>query len=114
MVGVRILVIGAGGRVGGALVDHLCGAGHDVVAWARVDADLRDAVGLREKLEAERYDVVINPAAMTNVDACESAVEEAFAVNAPAPEVMAEVCLEKGAKLIHLRTDYVFDGVAEG
>ena len=55
-------------------------------------------------------DVRINCAAQTNVDRCETHPDEAFALNAEAPRVLAEICLTKGARLIHISTDYVFDG----
>src|SRR5437879_12454209 len=53
---------------------------------------------------------MINCAAMTNVDLCESQRKQAFAINAEAPKHFAEICSEKKAKLIHFSTDYVFDG----
>ena len=56
------------------------------------------------------FDVLINCAAQTNVDRCETHPDEAFALNAEAPRVLAEICLTKGARLIHISTDYVFDG----
>ena len=110
----KILVIGAGGRVGGAIVDHFTQRGHEVVGWARADADLANPEALRKQLQAQDYDLLINPAAMTNVDACETARDESFAVNAESPEVMAQVSLEKGARFFHLSTDYVFDGEQPG
>ena len=56
------------------------------------------------------FDVLINAAAFTNVDACETERDRAFRINAEAPGVLAEICNEKEAKLIHFSTDYVFDG----
>src|SRR4029077_1382649 len=56
------------------------------------------------------FDVLINCAAFTNVDLCETEREQAFQINAEAPRVLAEICREKKAKLIHFSTDYVFDG----
>ena len=111
---VRILVIGAGGRLGGAIVDHFGALGHEMICWARADANLSDAEALRDLLEGASYDLLINPAAMTNVDECEGAESQAFAVNARAPEVMAEVSLAKGARFFHVSTDYVFDGEQAG
>lgn len=110
----KILVIGAGGRLGGAIVDHFRALGHGVVGWRRADANLEDPAALRGLLEREPYDLLINPAAMTNVDGCESAEEQAFAINALSPEVMAEVSLAKGARFLHVSTDYVFDGMVAG
>ena len=62
------------------------------------------------KLGAMNFDVLINAAAFTNVDACETERDRAFLINAEAPGVLAEICNAKGAKLIHFSTDYVFDG----
>jgi len=65
---------------------------------------------VRGKLGAMNFDVLINAAAFTNVDACETERDRAFRVNAEAPGILAEICNEKDAKLIHFSTDYVFDG----
>ena len=62
------------------------------------------------KLGAMNFDVLINAAAFTNVDACETERDHAFLINAEAPGVLTEICNAKGAKLIHFSTDYVFDG----
>ena len=56
------------------------------------------------------FDVLINTAAFTNVDLCETQRDQAFHINAEAPRLLAEICRDKGAKLIHFSTDYVFDG----
>jgi dTDP-4-dehydrorhamnose reductase len=56
------------------------------------------------------FDVLINAAAFTNVDACETERDRAFLINAEAPGVLADICNGKDAKLIHFSTDYVFDG----
>ena len=62
------------------------------------------------KLGAMNFDVLINAAAFTNVDACETERDRAFRINAETPGILAEICNEKDAKLIHFSTDYVFDG----
>ena len=56
------------------------------------------------------FDVLINAAAFTNVDACETERDRAYLINAEAPGILAEICNAKDAKLIHFSTDYVFDG----
>ena len=63
-----------------------------------------------ENSDAMDFDVLINAAAFTNVDACETERDRAFLINAEAPGVLAEICNAKDAKLIHFSTDYVFDG----
>ena len=65
---------------------------------------------MRQRLAALEFDVLINTAAQTNVDRCETERAEAFALNAEAPRVLAEICRAKGARFIHISTDYVFDG----
>ena len=72
--------------------------------------DLSNLEGLREKVGVTTFDVLINAAAFTNVDACETERDRAFRINAEAPGILAEICNEKDAKLIHLGTDYVFNG----
>ncbi|PYL17329.1 MAG: dTDP-4-dehydrorhamnose reductase, partial [Verrucomicrobia bacterium] len=105
----RILILGAGGRLGGALTREYRGK-FDVVAFNHADLDLARPEQIREKLLPLEFDLVINCAAMTNVDLCESKRAEAFAINAEAPKVLAEISSGKKAKLIHFSTDYVFDG----
>lgn len=61
-------------------------------------------------LKSRDFDLMINCAAQTNVDRCEREPAEAFALNAEAPRVLANICSQKGARLIHISTDYVFDG----
>ena len=65
---------------------------------------------MRATLGALEFDALINTAAQTNVDRCETQVEEAFALNGEAPRVLAEICAVKKARFIHISTDYVFDG----
>src|SRR5207237_5075853 len=65
---------------------------------------------LHRTLRLENFDVLINAAAFTNVDRCETQREDAFRINAEAPGVLAEICRHKNARLIHFSTDYVFDG----
>ena len=64
----------------------------------------------RKTAERPRFDVLINAAGFTKVDLCETQPERAFLINAEAPRVLAEICGEKNARLIHFSTDYVFDG----
>ena len=105
----KIVVLGAGGRLGAALVRELR-PNYDVAGFNHAQLDLSNLEGLREKVGATPFDVLINAAAFTNVDGCETERDRAFRINAEAPGVLAEICSEKDAKLIHFSTDYVFDG----
>lgn len=105
----RIVILGAGGRLGAALVRAYTGR-FDVVGFNRAQLDLAKPDEIRRKIGDLGFDVMINAAAFTNVDLCESEKETAFAINADAPRVLAEICRDKNAKLIHISTDYVFDG----
>jgi len=105
----RILILGAGGRLGAALTREY-GEKFDVVAYNHAKLDLARPEQIRDKLSRLEFDLLINCAAFTNVDVCESKRDEAFAVNATAPKLLAEICSGRKAKLIHFSTDYVFDG----
>src|SRR6266849_4421160 len=105
----KIAILGAGGRLGAALMREYREK-FDVTGFNRAQLDLSDHAQLREKLGTLDVDLVINAAAFTNVDLCETQREEAFRINAEAPRVLAEICRDKNAKLIHFSTDYVFDG----
>jgi len=105
----RVLIIGSGGRLGAALADTYT-AGHEVIALPRQSLDLVHSPQVRETLRSLEFDVAINCAALTNVDYSETHREESFAINADAVRVLAEVCAEKSARLIHISTDYVLSG----
>src|SRR5439155_14360331 len=105
----KIVVIGSAGRLGAALTREY----HNkfaVTGFNHAQLDLSDFDVIREKLRRTAFDVLINAAAFTNVDLCETERDQAFRINAEAPRVLAEICREKNAKLIHFSTDYVFDG----
>jgi dTDP-4-dehydrorhamnose reductase len=107
---VRIAITGAGGQLGVDLVEHCTSMGDDVVALDRSSLDITDAAAVRELLSSTRPDAVINAAAYTAVDACESEQATAFAVNADAVGFLSAACERVGAHLVHVSTDYVFDG----
>ena len=104
----KLLVLGTGGRLGAALAREF--QEYDLAGFNREQLDLSDLDGLRAKLRAINFDVMINAAAFTNVDACETERDRAFLINAEAPGVLAKICNTKDAKLIHFSTDYIFDG----
>src|SRR5438046_5361914 len=105
----RIAILGAGGRLGAALV-RTYREQFDVIDFNHAQLDLAKADEICTKIDELDFDVLINAAAFTNVDLSEKEKEQAFAINAEAPKLLAEICRDKKAKLIHFSTDYVFDG----
>lgn len=105
-----ILVTGAGGMLGCDMTLELAARRHDVVALTREDLDIADIGAVRERISALRPDVVVNCAAYTRVDDAERDREAAFATNALGPRNLALACRRVGAVLLHISTDYVFDG----
>src|SRR4051812_47459033 len=105
----RLVIIGAGGRLGSALVREYAKE-FDVIGFNHAQLDLGDPARMRAPLGELDFDALINTAAQTNVDRCETHREEAFALNGEAPRVLAEICAAKKARFIHISTDYVFDG----
>ncbi len=84
--------------------------GFDTIGFNHAQLDLGNLEELRSTLRALKFDVLINSAAQTNVDRCETHRDDAFLLNAEAPRVLAEVCSAQSARMIHISTDYVFDG----
>jgi dTDP-4-dehydrorhamnose reductase len=107
-----ILILGAGGRLGSALAREWGARGQDVLAMDRTAFSLDKVAEVQERLAGLEFEVLVNCAALTNVDYCESHREEAFRINAESVAAMAGVCAQKNARLIHVSTDYVFDGNA--
>jgi dTDP-4-dehydrorhamnose reductase len=107
----RIVVLGAGGRLGAALAREYA-ADHEVLAFGRTHADLAHPHAAAAIVAASAPDIVINCAAMTNVDACETERDLALTVNGDAPGAIARAARQAGARLIHISTDYVFSGDA--
>lgn len=106
----RILVFGSGGQVGQALFSLAHPTDLDLIPCPRAMCDLTDHAATQKKLNETRPDLVINAAAMTNVDACEKDRAAAEAANFAAPANLAAQCATRDIPLIHLSTDYVFDG----
>ena len=104
-----MVIVGVGGRLGAALGREYQ-RDYDVTSFERMQLDLGQLDRVRSALSKAKFDLLINCAALTNVDYCESHREEAFVVNAEAPRLLAEIANEKSAKLVHFSTDYVFDG----
>ena len=106
----RILVAGANGQVASALTKACAGSGVALHALGRPALDIRDIATIRAALDATRPDIIVNAAAYTAVDDAESHADEAFAINAQGAANIARVCAQAGVPLVHLSTDYVFDG----
>lgn len=109
----KVVVTGAGGQLGVDLVEHCTSLGDDVVALDRSSLDITDSEAVHEVLASVRPDAVVNAAAYTAVDACESDQSTAFAVNADAVGFLSAACELAGAHLVHVSTDYVFDGTLD-
>ena len=109
-----ILLTGAQGQLGWELERRALAAGLTVDASDRDDLDITDADSVRARMAAVRPALVVNAAAYTAVDKAESDREAAFAVNRDGPANLAVACAEHGIPLIHVSTDYVFDGSRPG
>jgi dTDP-4-dehydrorhamnose reductase len=106
----RVWVLGSQGRLGAALIRkwvHHC----DLIGFGRKDCDISDETQVRKTLENGEFDWLVNCAAMTNVDACEIEQDAAKKANADGPGLIAKICARKSARMIHISTDYVFDGL---
>jgi dTDP-4-dehydrorhamnose reductase len=105
---VRVAIFGIEGQLGRDLEIAL--SEFDVVPMLYADVDITDERCVKSAVADCAPDWVVNSAAMTHVDRCESEKEEAFAVNATGARYVAEASADAGARLIHISTDYVFDG----
>jgi dTDP-4-dehydrorhamnose reductase len=106
----KILVSGSGGQLGLELTALLPRRGHEVVALSKVELDVADFGAVRLALEEHSPDLIVNAAAYTNVDGCETETEIAYRVNALGPRNLAQLCEERGCDLLHVSTNYVFGG----
>lgn len=106
----RIAVSGREGQVVRALIERAAWRGHEIVALGRPQLDLADPATVLPALTAARPELVISAGAYTAVDKAESEADAAFAVNADGARAMARAARELGVPLVHLSTDYVFDG----
>jgi dTDP-4-dehydrorhamnose reductase len=105
----RILILGHKGMLGSDLMAVL-GAGHEVMGRDIEDVDIADEDSCRRVITEAAPEVVVNAAAYTNVNGCETDWERCFAVNATGVKNIARVCRKGPVKIIHFSTDYVFDG----
>ena len=108
----KILLLGHKGMLGSDLLSRLY-AEHEVIGMDKEEIDIVSANECNHAIKETAPDIVINAAAYTDVDGCETAKEECFAVNAEAVKNIAEACRMKKILIIHFSTDYVFDGTAK-
>lgn len=106
----RIALTGNSGQIVTALRERGKAAGHDIVALGRPELDLVDPTLVFRALEAAAPDVIVSAAAYTFVDGAEQETALAFAVNGQGPGAVARTAKVLGVPLIHISTDYVFDG----
>lgn len=104
----RILLTGAGGQLGRAVLERF--AGHEVVGRTHAELDAAEPAAIAAALDAVRPALVLNAAAYTAVDQAEDEPEAARRGNEVGPRVLAEETARRGLALVHVSTDYVFDG----
>jgi dTDP-4-dehydrorhamnose reductase len=107
-----VLITGGGGQLASDLVELLEGSRRSA-SRSHAELDVTDAAALRRSFDELRPELVVNCAAFHNVEVCEREEAQAFAVNVEAVKRTAELCSEYGARLVHLSTNYVFDGRRE-
>ena len=113
----KVVILGSNGRLGAALARRWATLpGTEVIALTRAQVDLSDPVRVEAELSAESFgdgDVVVNCAAATDVDGCERDRTMACRINAESPSRIAWLCTARGTRLVHVGTDYVFDGALD-
>ena len=105
----KVLLIGKTGQLGWEL-QQTSPAQIDLVALDRIAIDLTDSASVHQQIQAIQPELVINAAAYTAVDQAESSPESAYAVNRDGVGHIADACVAAGSRLIHVSTDFVFDG----
>jgi dTDP-4-dehydrorhamnose reductase len=106
----KVLVIGANGQLGTDVVQAFVDNGDDVCAASHADIEISEVDSVRQKLFGVNPELIVNTAAMHNVDSCEREPDRAYAINALGPRNLAIVAGQTGSVLMHVSTDYVFDG----
>ena len=109
-----ILVFGSGGQLGQELIELARTSDVSLTGLTRAQADVADPAQVERAIAEIRPSVVLNASAYTKVDRAETDEEAAFQANATGPETLAKACAAAGLPLIHVSTDYVFDGSKNG
>jgi dTDP-4-dehydrorhamnose reductase len=107
----KVVITGSGGQLGRSLLKSVP-AGWLVTGFAHAQLDITDPLGLLNEMQRQRPDLIINASAYTAVDKAESDRETAERVNAVGPQNLAAAAAAVGARLAHISTDFVFDGLA--
>jgi dTDP-4-dehydrorhamnose reductase len=110
----RILLTGANGQVGWELSNRGAKRGLEILALDRSALDITDMISVSREVNRPGVSLVVNAAGYTAVDEAESEPELAFAVNRDGPSYLASACGRAGIPLVHISTDYVFDGQKKG
>ena len=107
----RVAVLGSAGQLGTELMEVLSkDSRYEAVALSHADVDITSPAAVRRVLQEARPNVVVNCAALRNVDGCEEDPEDAFRVNAVGARHVAQACTQLGSLAVHISTDFVFDG----
>ena len=108
----RILLTGKNGQLGRCFQDVLVGTDHQLFAYGSSELNIADAQQVAEVVQQVKPDIIVNAAAYTAVDKAETDSDNAYLVNATGPELLAKQAAALNIPLIHVSTDYVFDGNA--
>src|ERR1700733_320109 len=106
----RVVVVGGNGQLGIDIASAFSDRGDTVVSLTHADIELSNLDSVRSRLSTTPADIVVNTAAMHHVEKCEEQPDKAFAVNAIGARNLALVTRELASVLVHISTDYVFDG----
>lgn len=114
----RIVITGAGGQLGRALIEKAKKSaewkqlGIELICVSKEELDISSKASVEDFFSCQTCDIVVNCAAYTNVDKAEENETEAFIVNSTGVENLARVSIKEGFRVIHISTDYVFDGIS--
>ena len=109
----KVVITGSEGQLGRELAVSLPEQGYETVALSRRELDVADGGAVERVVEVHSPQLVINAAAYTDVDGCETETELAYSVNALGPRNLAQACERRGCELLHVSTNYVFDGESD-